>query len=328
MTRIGALLWLLLLTGGPAAANEKLSFVLDWKADAERGGYYQALATGLYKKHGLDVTIVQGGPGIDNQQLIAAGAVDLAQGGNSFLPFNLLQAGAPVKAIMGIYQRSPQILIAHAAAHINSLADMKDKPIMLAPSSFGTIWIWMKAKYGFTDRQIRPISFDLAPWIADPTAIAQGYATSDPYVLSSQNIAAKYFLLADDGFPSYGAVVMASDRLIVTKPAVVQAFVDASIEGWYSYLYGDPKPGLDLVKSLNDEATDARNAEVIRNIKQHHLVDGDDARKLGIGTMTDQKWHDFFALMVKLGVYPADLDYRQAFTLEFVSRTHVIPPSP
>src|SRR3954452_9266973 len=168
------------LSAGPAtaqvaAAPEKISFATDWKAQAEHGGFYQALATGLYRKHGLEVTIRQGGPGSDTQQLLASGAVDMALGSNSFYPVNLVQAGAEVRAVMTSFQKDPQILMTHPRDDIKSIADMKGKPILISNTARSTFWIWLKAKYGFTDDQIRSYTFNMAPWLQDKSAIQQGY---------------------------------------------------------------------------------------------------------------------------------------------------------
>ena len=308
-----------LLSGGPSAqekiAQEKITFATDWKAQAEHGGFYQALATGLYKKHGLDVTIRMGGPGSDTQQLLAAGAVDMALGSNSFYPMNLVQAGAPVRAVMTSFQKDPQILMTHPRDDIKSIADMKGKPIFISATARSTFWVWLKGKYGFTDDQIRSYTFNMAPWLLDKTAIQQGYLSSEPYQVKIEGgVEPQVYLLADAGYPSYSALVLASQKLIDQKPDVVQAFVDATIEGWYSYLYGDPAPGNALIRKDNPEMTDGTIAYGIAKMKEYGIADSGDAVKLGIGAMTAERWKTFFDTMVAEGVYPADLDHTKAYT--------------
>lgn len=329
---LAATMAVLLITGplsaGPAtaqvaAAPEKISFATDWKAQAEHGGFYQALATGLYRKHGLEVTIRQGGPGSDTQQLLASGAVDMALGSNSFYPVNLVQAGAEVRAVMTSFQKDPQILMTHPRDDIKSIADMKGKPILISNTARSTFWIWLKAKYGFTDDQIRSYTFNMAPWLQDKSAIQQGYLSSEPYQVKTEGgVEPQVFLLADAGYPSYSAMVLASQKLIDRKPAVVQSFVDATIEGWYSYLYGDPAPGNALIRKDNPEMTEGTIAYGIAKLKEYGIADSGDAVKLGIGAMTPERWKTFFDTMVAEGVYPADLDHTKAYTLAFVNKAH------
>ncbi len=307
---------------GPAKADEKLRFLLDWKAQAEHGGYYQALATGLYKKHGLDVTLVEGGPSVNNQQLIAAGAVELAQVSSDLAAFNLVRAGAPVRAIMASFQKDPQILMSHPRDDIKSLADMKGKPIMISDTAVNTYWVWMKAAFGFTDSQIRKYSNNYGPFLADKTAIVQGYITISPLLAERAGVKPQIYLFSENGYPSYSAIVMAPQKLIDAKPEVVQAFVDATIEGWYSYLNGDPTPALDLIKKANPDMSDEINTYVLKALKDYELPSGGDAKTMGIGAMTDARWKEIFDEMVAAKIYPASMDYTKAFTLQFVDKRH------
>jgi NitT/TauT family transport system substrate-binding protein len=308
------------LAARPAAADEKIVFATDWKAQAEHGGFYQAVAAGLYKKAGLDVVIHEGGPGIDNQQLIAAGAIDMAMGSNSFFPLNLLQAGAPVQAVMAAFQKDPQMLMTHPRTDIKTLADMKGKPIMIADSSINTFWVWLHAKFGFEDSQIRKYTFNMAPWLVDKSAIQQGYLSSEPYLVMKEGVTPQVYLLADYGYPSYSAMVLVPQKLIDSKPAVVRAFVDASIEGWKEYLHGDNKAANALIEKDNPDMTDDVIAFGIKKMIEYGIVEGGDAATHGIGAMTDAKWKEFFDTMVAQKVYPADLDYTKAYTLAFLPK--------
>jgi NitT/TauT family transport system substrate-binding protein len=309
-----------MLAAGAAVADEKIVFATDWKAQAEHGGFYQAVATGLYKQRGLDVTIHEGGPGTDDQQLLAAGAVTMAMGSNSFFTLNLLQAGAPARAVMAAFQKDPQMLMTHPRTDISSLADMKGKPIMIASGSVSTFWVWLKAKYAFEDSQIRKYTFNMAPWLVDKSAIQQGYLSSEPYLVMKEGVTPQIYLLADYGYPSYSAMVVVPQQMIDAKPEVVRAFVAASIQGWHDYLHGDNTAANALIKHDNPDMTDDVIAFGIAKMKEYGIVEGGDAAKLGIGAMSDQKWQDFFDLMVAQKVYPASLDYKQAYTLEFLPK--------
>jgi NitT/TauT family transport system substrate-binding protein len=310
--------------------RQKVTFVTDWKAQAEHGGFYQALATGLYKKAGLDVSIKQGGPSVNTPQLIAAGAVDFAMGSNHFQPLNLIAAGADAIAVAAIFQKDPQVLITHPRDDIKSIADMKGKPIMLSDATISTWWIWAKARYGFTDKQIRKYTFNLAPFLTDEKAIQQGYVTSEPYTIETQGkIKPQVFLLADYGYPGYSNLILARGKHVRERPKMVQAFVDATIDGWASYLNGDPKPANDLIKKDNSEMTDGIITQAIAQLRDRGMVQGADAAVLGIGAMTVARWKTFFDLMKANEVYDDDLDYKKAFTTAFVNKRRGTPkPGP
>ena len=331
MRAIGGMLGVALacaLTAGSADADETVVFATDWTAQAEQGGFYQALATGLYAKHGLAVRIHQGGPQTNTSQLIAAGAVDLAMASNAFFIPNFIRAGVPVKAVMASFQKDPQVLICHPRDDIRSIADMKGKPIMLAKDSLTAFWPWLKQRYGFTDEQIRPYTFNMAPFLVDKQAIQQGYLGSEPYLIAkAEGVSPKVYLLADAGYPGYAAMVVARQAMIDAKPQVVRAFVEASIEGWHDYLHGDPSPGNRLIKQNNPDMTDDIIAYGIAAMKDHGLVDGGDAATSGIGVMTDARWADFIQTMTAIGLYPKDLDIRAGYTLQFLpGRTATVHP--
>jgi len=303
-----------------ASANESITFATDWKAQAEQGGFYQALAKGFYAREGLDVRIRQGGPQLDNQQLIAAGALDFAMASNSFYALNLLQAGAKATVVMASFQKDPQILMTHQRDDINSIADMKGKPIMIGSSAVNTFWAWLKARFGFTDSQIRKYTFNLAPWLVDKNAIQEGYVSSEPFLALEQGVKPKVFLLADEGYPGYGAMVMVQNHWIKDRPDVVQAFVNATIDGWYSYLYGDPSPGNELIKKDNPEMTDGLLKYAREKLKSNGIVDSGYSKKLGIGAMTPARWSEFYKTMSRIGIYPAGLDVAKAYTTQFVNK--------
>ncbi len=311
---------------GRAASAEKVSFGTDWKAQAEHGGFYQAIATGIYQRHGLDVTLRPGGPQVNHAQLLAAGVLDFNMASNSFMPLNFAQEKIPMVTVAAIFQKDPSVLIAHPGQGSDSLAALKGKPIMISGDTRIGSWLFLKQKFGFTDDQIRPYSFSVAPFLADPKAIQQGYLTSEPFTIEGQGVKPVVMLLADAGYASYGALIQTSDKLAREKPDLVQRFVDASIEGWYSYLNGDPTPGNTLIKKDNSEMTDALIAYGVAKIKQYGIVDSGDAKANGIGAMTDARWRDFFDAMAKAGVYKPDLDYRKAFTLQFVNKKIGIKP--
>ncbi len=300
-----------------------IRFATDWRAQAEQGGFYQALATGEYRKRGLDVTIIQGGPGVNVPQLLATHAVEMGMGSNSFIALNLAEEKAPVKAVAAFMQKDPQVLIAHPGQGIHSIADMKGRPILLSDASVTAFWVWLKAKYGFTDSQVRKYTFNSGPFLSDKRVIQQGYATSEPYTLQKEgHVTPAVFLLADEGYPGYAAMAMAPTSLIASDPKAVQAFVDGSAAGWRSYLYGNPKPGDALILKDNPEMTQDVLDQARAKMRSYGLVDSGDAKTMGIGAMTDARWKQFFDVASGQGVYPRNLDYKAAYTLEFVGKGH------
>jgi NitT/TauT family transport system substrate-binding protein len=309
-----------LLAAGPSSAATHITFVTDWKAQAEHGGFYEAKAEGLYAKAGLDVSIMEGGPSVNVPQILAGGAADFGIGSNGFVPFNLVRQGIPVKAVMAAFQKDPQVLITHPRGDVKSLADMKGKPIMIADESTVAFWPWLKAKYGFADTQIRKYTFNLAPFLVDQKAIQEGYLSSEPYTIEQQgHFKPQVFLLADNGYPGYANMVLVGQKWIATNPGAVQAFVDATSKGWADYIYGDPRPANALIKKDNPDMTDGLIASAIATMRAHGIVSSGDATTAGVGVMTDARWKTFFDTMSREGLYPASLPYKNAYDLRFVA---------
>lgn len=315
------LLCALLLRAVPAGAADKVTFGLDWKAEAEYGGYYQAIATGIYAKHGLDVTIRQGGPQANQTQLLLAGRLDFSLTSNSFLALNFVQEKLPFVAVAAMFQKDPSILLAHPGQGNDSFAALKGKPIMIGADTRAGWWNFLRAKFDYSDAQIRPYTFNLAPFLADKAAIQQGYLGSEPFAIEQEaHFKPVVLLLADAGFTGYGSLIATSNKLIAQHPDLVQRFLDASIEGWYSYLYADPAPGNALIKQDNPEMTDGLLEFGRRMMREHGIVDSGDTTKLGIGAMDDARWQSFFKAMQGEGLYKPDLDWKAAFTTQFVNK--------
>jgi NitT/TauT family transport system substrate-binding protein len=304
----------------PALALDQVTFGTDWRAEAEHGGYYQAIATGIYERYGLKVTLRQGGPQLNHTQLLAAGRLDFDEAPNSFTGLNFAKESIPMVAVAAFFQKDPFVLIAHPGVGNDTLNALKGKPIMIGADTRVGTWLFLKAKFGYSDDQIRPYNFNPAPFLADKYAVQQGYLTSEPYLIERQGVKPVVFLLADAGYASYGSIIETSQKLINEKPDLVQRFVNASIEGWYSYLYGDPAPANALIKRDNPEQTDDLLAYAIAKMREHGIVDSGDSTTQGIGAMSDMRWKEFFDMMAQQGLYPHDLDWRKAYTTRFVNQ--------
>ena len=300
----------------------KLTFQSNWRAQAEHGGYYQAVATGIYAKYGLDVTVRPGGPQINNPQLLVANAIDFSMGSDSFNGLNFVRNNIPLVVVASIFQKDPRILMAHPGQGNDSLAAMKGKPILIASASRNNYWQFLRAKYGYTDDQIRAYTFNMAPFLADKSTIQQGFLTSEPLKAQKAGVKPVIHLLADQGYVSYATTLETRSQLVKERPDVVQRFVNATIEGWYSYLYGDRTAANALIQKDNPEMDSEQLAYSHAKMLEHGIVDSGDAHQLGIGAMTDARWKEFADTMVKAGAYPADIDVTKGYTLQFVNKGH------
>jgi NitT/TauT family transport system substrate-binding protein len=296
-----------------------IRFATDWKAEAEHGGFYEAVATGEYARRGLDVKILQGGPSSNVPQLLASGAADMGIGSNSFVALNLAQEHVPVKAVMAVMQKDPWVLMAHPDAGVNSIAEMKGHPMLLSDATLTGVWVWLKAKFGLTDDQVRKYTFNSGPFIQNKAAIQQGYVTSEPYTVEREgHFKPKVFVLSDEGYPGYATLVLVPDALIARNPKAVQAFVEATAAGWKAYLHGDPRPADALILKDNPEMTQDVLDQAREKMRTYEIVDGKASPP--IGAMTDARWQALAEVMAKSGVLKPGTDIKTAYSLQFAPK--------
>lgn len=308
-------------SSSPAASGklDKVTFGTNWFAEAEHGGFYQAIATGIYQKHGLDVTIKMGGPQVNGTQLLMGNAVDFFMGYGADA-IKAIEEGIPKITVAAIFQKDPQVLLAHPGVGNDSLEKLKGKPILVSAQANTTYWPFLKAKYGFTDDQKRPYNFNPGPFLTDKNSAQQGYVTSEPLAIKKQaGFEPVIFLLADNGYTPYACTIETRKELVNKNPDLVQRFVDASIKGWYSYLE-NPAPGNELIKKDNPQMTDDQIAFSQDNLKKYGLIISGDAEKLGIGAMKEERWKSFFDGMAKAGMFKSETKYQEAFTIKFVNK--------
>ncbi|MBW4489988.1 MAG: ABC transporter substrate-binding protein [Trichocoleus desertorum ATA4-8-CV12] len=298
---------------------DKVNYGTNWFAQAEHGGFYQAVAAGIYQAHGLDVTIQMGGPQVNGTQLLMGGAVDFFMGYGSDA-IKAIAEGIPKVTVASIFQKDPQVLLAHPGTGRDSLEKIKGSPILVSAAANTTFWPFLKSKYGFTDDQKRPYNFNVGPFLADKTLAQQGYLSSEPFKVKQQGgFEPVVILLADYGYDPYSTTIETRKDLVEQQPDLVQRFVDASIKGWYSY-FQDPALGNELIKKANPEMTDDQLAYSLEKMKQYGIVVSGDAEQLGIGAMTDDRWKVFFDGMVTAGVFQPDTNYKEAYTLKFINK--------
>jgi NitT/TauT family transport system substrate-binding protein len=319
-----------LLGAGAAAATlpapalraqtlDKFVYQTNWRAQAEHGGFYHALATGIYRRHGIDAEIRMGGPQQDPNALLVAGRVDAIMS-NSFSGFRYVEENVPFIVVASIMQKDPQVLISHPGVGNDTLPALRGKPILIGAGGRSSYWPWLRAKFNFTDDQIRPYTFNMAPFLADRTLSQQGFLTSEPFDIRKAGVNPVIHLLAEYGFENYQTTINTSVRLVREKPDLMQRFVNASIEGWYGYLKGDPSAANALIKRDNPDMPDDKIAHSISELNKYGIVDSGDSTRMGIGAMTDARWKSFYDAMAGAGVVRTGLDISRAYTLQFVNK--------
>jgi len=319
---LGAAL-LALVAIAPAQAEEKFVYMTNWFAEAEHGGFYQAVATGLYKKVGLDVTIKMGGPQVNIFQLMAAGQTDCVMGSSDLQIMQQRENGLPITTVAAMFQKDPQVLIAHE--DVKTFEQLKGKTILIAASANQGYWPWVKAKFGLTDAQTRPYTFNIQPFVADKNTVQQGYITSEPYAIQKAGVKANVLMFSDFGYPAYATTISCMDKTVKSRKAAVAAFVKATAEGWKSYL-ADPAPGNALIKKDNPEMTDDQLAYSVGKLKESGMVTGGDAAKLGIGVMTEARAKASYDFMVASKLLdPAKVKLADTYTAEFIKEVKVLP---
>ena len=314
--------WTVAATGSACAqALDKITFGTNWVAEGEHGGFYQALADGTYRKYGLDVTILPGGPSANNAILLPVGKIDFFLSANPLEGFDAVAQNIPTVEVAALFQKDPQVLIAHPDQGISKFEDLKSLTLYISSAGTATFYQWLKADYGFTDKQVKPYTFNPQPFIADKKSAMQGYVTSEPFTIQkTAHFIPKVFLLADQGFSGYSTLIQTRRDLVAKKPDLVQRFVDASIIGWYNYIYHDNSAANALIKKQNPEMTGDLLAYSVAKMKEYGIVDSGDATTLGVGALTDARMKSFFDEMVRAGVVKSTLAYRNSYTTQFVGK--------
>jgi NitT/TauT family transport system substrate-binding protein len=260
---------------------------------------------------------------VNNRPLLPAGKIDFLMTGNLLHSFDDAKNGLPVVVVAAMFQKDPQALLAHPGQGFEKFESLKNaKTVMVAKDGQFTWWQWLKVQHGFRDEQLKPYNFNLGPFLANPKAVQQGYSVAEPiYVENQGKFKPVVHLLADHGFSTYSTLISTRVETARTKPDLVQRFVDASIEGWVHYLYGDRSGGNALLLKDNPEMSLAEIEAAVALMKSQGIVDSGDALTAGIGTMNEARIRDFYGQMVKAGLYKAgEVDLAKVATFEFVNR--------
>jgi NitT/TauT family transport system substrate-binding protein len=311
-----------LAPAGKADPLTKLSYGTNWLAEAEHGGFYQAVADGAYAKYGLDVTIVQGGPNLNGRLLMSAGKMDCFMDSDMIGAMDAVNQGVPTIVVAGMFQKDPQVMISHPGEGLDKFEDLKNAhQIFVARSSLSSFYRWLESRWGFSEENVAPYNFNPGPFLADKKSAQQGYATSEPFAIEKAGgFKPNVFLFADYGFDTASTTIECRRDFVEKNADAVQRFVDATAIGWYHYLYGDNKAANALIKKDNPDMTDEQLAFSLARLKEYGIVDSGDSLKYGIGAMSDERMKSFYDQMAKAGVLPQGLDYKKAYTLQFVNK--------
>ncbi|MCJ0764344.1 ABC transporter substrate-binding protein [Variovorax terrae] len=320
-TGLGCLAAAALLAGGMAQAQQKVVFATNWKAQGSHGGFYQAVADGTYKRYGLDVEIMQGGPQANPRPLMLTGKIDLMIPIGTIGMMDANKSKQPTILVGAFMQKDPTALMAHAGEYKN-FADLRNaKTMYVAKASQFSFWQWMKARHGFSDEQYRPYNYAMAPFLADKKSVQQAYATAEPLYLAKDGVKTDVFLLADNGWEAYANLIEARRDMVEKNPELIQKFIDASAIGWYNYLYGDRKGAYALIRRDNPEMTDDKLDQEVAKLQELGMIDAGDALTKGIGALNLVRLNRYVDDMVKAGVFkPGDVDMKTLATDRFVNK--------
>lgn len=322
MKILGHLAAAAMLCAAPAAlALDKVTFLTNWYAEAEHGGFYQAVAEGTYARHGLEVKIGMGGPQVNVYQLLLAGKADFVMG-YDYATISGIEQGLPLITVAANFQSEPVGLIAHP--DVKRIEDLKTRTLLIGQASETTYWPWLKAKYGFTEAQKKPYAYSVQQFLIDKNIAQQGYITSEPFAIEKAGIKPVIFHLAQYGYPPYAQTVVTLTGTVRQRPDIIKRFIEASALGWKSYLK-NPAPGNALIKKDNPQMEDAQLDFSVAKLKEYGIVDGGDARTLGLFTMTDARWKQTFEVMRNSNLVKPGVDYKKAYTLDFVRQVKILP---
>ncbi len=320
---LGGAVSLVAVPGARAFAQslDKVSYQTNWRAQAEHGGFYLARENGIYKKHGIDADIRMGGPQQNPSQLLLGGRVDMIMS-NSFEGINYVKENLPFLVIASIFQKDPQVIISHPNVGHDSFEQLKGKPILIGAGGRTSYWPFLKARFGFTEEQARPYTFNMAPFLADKQLSQQGFLSSEPYVIMQAGVQPVVHLIADAGFGNYNTTINISKKMVDEKKDVVQRFVNASLEGWAEYMKGGEaiKAANAAIRKDNPDMDDAKMDYALKVMNERGIVKSGEALKLGVGAMTDERWKTFYDQMTAAGAFPPGIDYKKAYSLEFINK--------
>lgn len=301
----------------PTGAPYKLTVQLDWVAEPEHGGIYQAAARGFFAAEGLDVTIVPGGPNAFVVQKIATGQAQIGQGDSTDI-LQKIATGLPLLTVAAVFQDDPSGLLVNAASDVRRFEDLQGKTIIARPD--WTFLKYLKKNYGVTVNVV-PQNFSVAAFLGTKEAIQQGYFIAEPYhIVKAGGTQPRFLATWDAGFRAY-AVLFTNRKFAREHPAELRAFMRAYIKGWNDYLTGDPTPAHAAMKKANSALTDEFALASRQLILDEKLVTGRDADggPANTGQLAPARFVTQIAQLEEIGVLPKNkVTVEQAMTTAFL----------
>ena len=302
---------------------DKVVFGTNWLAQGGHGGFYQAIADGTYAKHGLDVEIMMGGPQMNNRPMLIAGKLDFLMTGNLLLSFDNVRNGIPTMVVGAFFQKDPQAMISHSGQY-NNFSDLKKAPtILVSKDGQFSFWKWMVNAHGFKDEQVKPYAYNLAQFLQDEKMVQQAYGTAEPIYAAAAGAKPETYLLADHGWTTYSTTIEARSEMVEKNPDLVQRFMNASIEGWYNFLYGDRTAAYGLIMKDNPEMTKEKLDKEMAQFEKLGIIDVGDALTKGIGALDMERVKAFHKLAIDSGIIDeGSVDIQKVATDKFVNKGH------
>jgi NitT/TauT family transport system substrate-binding protein len=299
-------------SGGASSdgGTEKVTLLMNWFAQAEQGGYWQAQAAQTGKADGLDIEVQQGGPQIQTIPQVAAGKADfgVAQADELLLA---RAEGVPVVEVFGGMDKYLQCLMFHPSAGIQDFSDISGHQVAVAPS--GGFWPYIKGHYHLQD--VKEINFtgSLAEFKRNEDLVQQCFITSEPYFARQEGIDFDTLLIAEAGYNPYSQGLFTSERVIKEEPDLVRKVVKAAQEGWRQFL-ADPAKSRDLVLKVNKDMEQAPFDFAWKELKDGDYF-GDP-----IGGMTAERWDTMKKQLEEAGVLEKPVDVNSVWTDEFLPK--------
>lgn len=306
-----AILLVLPACSGSKTTDDVIAVQLNWKAESEHGGLYQAEADGLFVASDQKVKLVPGGPGaqigvelaLERCQFAMANADDVV----------LLRAeGIDIVAVMAAMQDNPRCVMVRADSGIESLKDLAGKTFQHGPRPFAE---FMRSEGLLKDVKEVPYQGSVAGMVADPNVIIQAYSSSEPLLAREEGLDVDVLMVSELGFNPYSSVLVTSGKLIRENSQRVQKFVTATREGWRNYLT-DPAKGNEGILKANSQMT--AKALQLGMPELRKLAQPNELPLESVGEMSTKRWEQLVDQLTKLDLLDTEVAASDCFTLEFL----------
>ena len=283
--------------GAATPALEKVRLQLNWVAEPEFGGFYAAQDKALYQQEGLEVELVQGGPGVPAPQLVASGKVEFAiVAGPQIL--QLRETGGDLVALYAAYQGNPMGVMVHESSPHQSLEELWRSNSTVSIEEGLTDFKWLSKSFPGGTLKVVPYTANLGQFAADATLAQQCFITSEPVTLELQGVKTRVFLIGETGFDPYNQVLVTTRAYYESHKDQCARLVKAVAAGWRAYL-DDPKPFNGTMSRLNPGMSlEAMN---LAADKQRRIVETDETKRVGLGGMRRERWQLTIEQLAELG---------------------------